>query len=222
MRIDELHKFSDGTLDDVRTALNDRLKGIRMEYLPQTFWSQRDKVNARAMIQAIDKRLKTRRIMRSLERFVGGRPYGGITRDGILLEPTSNKLIGIMEMLETKRGGKSDEVLKSKNFKEVSVTLIPNVFLEVTKWLKLKNFKERCNIKVFQSHQIKIGMSIVGQKSQGHKMAKFHRWRKEIGWLDDLKMLTDHNGKYKFKGTSSIPGKSMITTHAHWRMPRRA
>ncbi|GJX64470.1 hypothetical protein Tco_0298813 [Tanacetum coccineum] len=26
---------------------------------------------------AIDKRLKTRRIMRSLERFVGGRPYGG-------------------------------------------------------------------------------------------------------------------------------------------------
>ncbi|GJV20267.1 putative reverse transcriptase domain-containing protein [Tanacetum coccineum] len=77
MRIDELHKFSDGTLDDVRTALNDRLKGIRMEYLPQTFWSQRDKANARAMIQAIDKRLKTRRIMRSLERFVGGRPYGG-------------------------------------------------------------------------------------------------------------------------------------------------
>ncbi|GJX99686.1 hypothetical protein Tco_0356705 [Tanacetum coccineum] len=80
MRIDELHKFSDGTLDDVRTALNDRLKGIRMEYLPQTFWSQRDKVNARAMIQAIDKRLKTRRIFQSLERFVGGRPYGGDLR----------------------------------------------------------------------------------------------------------------------------------------------
>ncbi|GJR63731.1 hypothetical protein Tco_0734968 [Tanacetum coccineum] len=80
MRIDELHKFSDGTLDDVRTVLNDRLKGIRMEYLPKTFWSQRDKANVRAMIQAIDKRLKTRRIMRSLERFVGGRPYGGDLR----------------------------------------------------------------------------------------------------------------------------------------------
>ncbi|GKA27725.1 hypothetical protein Tco_0713893 [Tanacetum coccineum] len=37
MPIDELHKFSDGTLDDVQTALNDRLKGIRMEYLPKTF-----------------------------------------------------------------------------------------------------------------------------------------------------------------------------------------
>nr|GFA10691.1 hypothetical protein [Tanacetum cinerariifolium] len=36
MQIDELHKFSDGTLNDVRTALDDRLKGIRMRYLPQT------------------------------------------------------------------------------------------------------------------------------------------------------------------------------------------
>ncbi|GJT85256.1 hypothetical protein Tco_1066973, partial [Tanacetum coccineum] len=67
---------TDGTLDDVRTALNDRLNGIKMEYLPQTFRSQRDKANARAMIQAINKRLKTRRIMR----FVGGRPYGGDLR----------------------------------------------------------------------------------------------------------------------------------------------
>nr|GEU92690.1 hypothetical protein [Tanacetum cinerariifolium] len=36
MRIDELHKFSDGTLTDVRTALDDRLKGIRMKYPPQS------------------------------------------------------------------------------------------------------------------------------------------------------------------------------------------
>ncbi|GJV23860.1 hypothetical protein Tco_1376555 [Tanacetum coccineum] len=34
MRIDELHKFSDGTLNDVRTDLNDHLKGIQMQYLP--------------------------------------------------------------------------------------------------------------------------------------------------------------------------------------------
>nr|GEX43334.1 hypothetical protein [Tanacetum cinerariifolium] len=36
MWIDELYKFSDGTLNDVRNALDDRLKGIRMQYLPQT------------------------------------------------------------------------------------------------------------------------------------------------------------------------------------------
>ncbi|GKC70170.1 hypothetical protein Tco_1116053 [Tanacetum coccineum] len=34
MHIDELHKFSDGTLNDVWTALDDRLKGIQMKYLP--------------------------------------------------------------------------------------------------------------------------------------------------------------------------------------------
>nr|GEW96703.1 hypothetical protein [Tanacetum cinerariifolium] len=73
MRIGELHKFSDGTLNDVRNALDDRLKGIRMQYLPQTIWRKGDKDRAAAMIQAIDKMLKTRRIMRSLERFVGGR-----------------------------------------------------------------------------------------------------------------------------------------------------
>nr|GFC57742.1 hypothetical protein [Tanacetum cinerariifolium] len=35
MRIDELHKFRDETLNDVRNALDDRLKGTRMQYLPQ-------------------------------------------------------------------------------------------------------------------------------------------------------------------------------------------
>nr|GEW99111.1 hypothetical protein [Tanacetum cinerariifolium] len=77
MRIDELHKFSDGTLIDVRTALDNRLKGIRMQYLPQSIWRKSDKDRAAAMIQAIDKRLKTKRIMRSLEKFVGGRFYEG-------------------------------------------------------------------------------------------------------------------------------------------------
>ncbi|GKB32926.1 hypothetical protein Tco_0872327 [Tanacetum coccineum] len=32
--IDELYKFSDGTLNDVRSALDDILKRIRMKYLP--------------------------------------------------------------------------------------------------------------------------------------------------------------------------------------------
>ncbi|GJS95391.1 hypothetical protein Tco_0802359 [Tanacetum coccineum] len=36
MCIDELHKFSDGTLNDVRSALDDTLIRIRMKYPPQT------------------------------------------------------------------------------------------------------------------------------------------------------------------------------------------
>nr|GFA38923.1 hypothetical protein [Tanacetum cinerariifolium] len=54
MRIDELHKFSDGTLTDVCTALDDRLKGIRMQYLPQSIWRKSDKYRATAMIHVID------------------------------------------------------------------------------------------------------------------------------------------------------------------------
>nr|GFB75440.1 hypothetical protein [Tanacetum cinerariifolium] len=64
---------TDETLNDVRNALDDRLKGIMMQYLPQTIWRKGDNDRAATMIQAIDKMLKTRRIMRSLKRFVGGR-----------------------------------------------------------------------------------------------------------------------------------------------------
>nr|GFC58198.1 hypothetical protein [Tanacetum cinerariifolium] len=42
-------------------------------YLPSTIWRKGDKDRAALMIQAIEKMLKTRRIMRSLEKFVGGR-----------------------------------------------------------------------------------------------------------------------------------------------------
>nr|GEZ23044.1 hypothetical protein [Tanacetum cinerariifolium] len=77
MRIDELHKFSDGMLINVRTALDDRLIGIRIKYLPQSIWRKSDKDRVAVMIQAIDKRLKTKRIMRSFERFVRGRLYEG-------------------------------------------------------------------------------------------------------------------------------------------------
>nr|GEY11278.1 hypothetical protein [Tanacetum cinerariifolium] len=85
MRIDELYKFSDGMLNDIRNALDDRMKRIRMQYLPQTIWRKGDKDRAAAMIQAIDKMLKTRRIMRSLERFVGGRLNEG---DFLMLQRT--------------------------------------------------------------------------------------------------------------------------------------
>ncbi|GJR59635.1 hypothetical protein Tco_1501797 [Tanacetum coccineum] len=67
----------DGILNDVRTALDDNLKRIGMKYLPQTYWKKVDKDRTEAMIQAIDKQLKNRRIIKNLEKFVGGRPYEG-------------------------------------------------------------------------------------------------------------------------------------------------
>ncbi|GKC55873.1 hypothetical protein Tco_1083471 [Tanacetum coccineum] len=76
MRLDELYKFSDGTLIRLRTSLDDITKNIRMEYLPQRRWSSLEKKRANIMIKAIDKQLKERRMMRSLEKFIGGRHYG--------------------------------------------------------------------------------------------------------------------------------------------------
>nr|GEW26344.1 hypothetical protein [Tanacetum cinerariifolium] len=85
MRTDKLHKFSDGTLNHVRTARNDIDTEIEMDYLPKRRWSKQDKQRACVMINAIDKKLRDRRLMRNLKIFVGGRPYGGDLR---LLERT--------------------------------------------------------------------------------------------------------------------------------------
>nr|GEV94455.1 putative ribonuclease H-like domain-containing protein [Tanacetum cinerariifolium] len=59
MRIDELHKFSDGTLNDVRSALDDTLKKIRMKYLPQTIWRElkfNSHKDAKILMEVIKKR----------------------------------------------------------------------------------------------------------------------------------------------------------------------
>ncbi|GJT36400.1 hypothetical protein Tco_0926819 [Tanacetum coccineum] len=85
IRADELHKFSNGTFNDVRTALHDMAAGVRIEYLPMRKWSNLDKKRARVMVQDIDKQLYQRRLMQNLEMFIGRRIYG---KDLRLLERT--------------------------------------------------------------------------------------------------------------------------------------
>nr|GEX56229.1 hypothetical protein [Tanacetum cinerariifolium] len=67
MRSDELYKFSDGTLTRFQTFLEDITNNIHMEYLPKKRWSTLLKKRANIMIKEIDKQLKERRMMRSLE-----------------------------------------------------------------------------------------------------------------------------------------------------------
>nr|GEU40807.1 hypothetical protein [Tanacetum cinerariifolium] len=59
-----------------RTSLGDITKNIQIEYLPKRIWSTLEKKRANIMIKAIDKQLKERRMMRILEKFIGGRDYG--------------------------------------------------------------------------------------------------------------------------------------------------
>ncbi|GJR89500.1 hypothetical protein Tco_0213511 [Tanacetum coccineum] len=76
MRSDELYKFSDGTLTRLLSSLEDITKNIDMEYLPKRRWSNLEKKIAHFMSKDINKLLKERSMMRSLEKFVGGRLYG--------------------------------------------------------------------------------------------------------------------------------------------------
>ncbi|GJV00974.1 hypothetical protein Tco_1330244 [Tanacetum coccineum] len=76
MRSDELYKFSDGTLARLLSSLENITKNIDMEYLPKRRWSTLEKKRAHFMIKDINKLLKERRMMRSLEKFIGGRLYG--------------------------------------------------------------------------------------------------------------------------------------------------
>nr|GEU37753.1 hypothetical protein [Tanacetum cinerariifolium] len=75
MRSDELFKFSDGTLTRLLSSLEDITKNIDMEYSPKRRWSTLEKKRAYFMIKDTNKLLKERSMMRSLEKFVGGRLY---------------------------------------------------------------------------------------------------------------------------------------------------
>ncbi|GKB91755.1 hypothetical protein Tco_0964027 [Tanacetum coccineum] len=75
----ELYKFSDGTLILVRDKLKDMANNLKMGYnrvMPRRRWSNLDKKRSRIMMKDIDHQLLERRLMRSLEKFIGGREYG--------------------------------------------------------------------------------------------------------------------------------------------------
>ncbi|GJX88213.1 hypothetical protein Tco_0340227 [Tanacetum coccineum] len=132
----ELHKFSDGTLDHVRTTLNDIATGIQMEYLPKRKWSKQDKQRDRVMINAIDKKLRDRRLMRSLERSnLNIRVILFTVKMEILLEPTSNKLMVehaeydesntyVLERFNTTAGNPVKEILLKLNLPDHSNSLL--------------------------------------------------------------------------------------------------
>ncbi|GKG18850.1 hypothetical protein Tco_0375949, partial [Tanacetum coccineum] len=77
MQINEVHKFSDGTLTRVLYKLDHMVKDFRLfEYnraMENRIWSEDDKRRSKEFIKVIERRLKIRRIFRNLESFVGGR-----------------------------------------------------------------------------------------------------------------------------------------------------
>nr|GEW43592.1 hypothetical protein [Tanacetum cinerariifolium] len=81
MRFNEIHKFSNGTLHQIDEALDYRVKEFKVNKmnpgLNTRFWTRKDVDRCKEFMFAIQKRLKTRRIFRNLESFVGGRVRDG-------------------------------------------------------------------------------------------------------------------------------------------------
>ncbi|GJV48405.1 hypothetical protein Tco_1438617 [Tanacetum coccineum] len=77
MRETEVHKFSDGTLNQILDKLDHMVKDFKLyEYNPgmeTRIWSGNDRRRSKDFMEVIERRLKIRRIFRSLESFVGGR-----------------------------------------------------------------------------------------------------------------------------------------------------
>ncbi|GJR99197.1 hypothetical protein Tco_0315706 [Tanacetum coccineum] len=77
MRFNEIHKFSNGTLQQIDEALDYRVKESRVNRmnlgLNTWFWTRKDVDKSKEFMFSIQKRLKTKRIFQNLESFVGGR-----------------------------------------------------------------------------------------------------------------------------------------------------
>nr|GEZ51675.1 hypothetical protein [Tanacetum cinerariifolium] len=78
MRETEVHKFSDGTLTRILEKLNHMVKDFKLyEYnsgIETRIWSEDDRRKSKNFMEVIERRLKIKRIFKSLESFVSGRP----------------------------------------------------------------------------------------------------------------------------------------------------
>nr|GEV05622.1 hypothetical protein [Tanacetum cinerariifolium] len=81
MRFNEIHKFSDGTLQQIEETLDYRVKEFKINRmnpgLNTRFWTRKDVDRSKAFMFAIQKRLKTKRIFCNRESFVGGHVRDG-------------------------------------------------------------------------------------------------------------------------------------------------
>ncbi|GKB49506.1 hypothetical protein Tco_0900259, partial [Tanacetum coccineum] len=81
MRFNKIHKFSEGTLQQIDEALDYRVKEFKVNRmnpgLNTQFLTRKDVERSKEFMFSIQKRLKTKRVFRNLESFVGGRVREG-------------------------------------------------------------------------------------------------------------------------------------------------
>ncbi|GJT43702.1 hypothetical protein Tco_0952417 [Tanacetum coccineum] len=115
MGTDELHKFNDGTLNHVRTSLNDIATRIQMEYFLKRKLSKQDKQRSRMIIKAIDKKIKDMRYKVVRHR------YSNPVIQPELEESTQGYLLVSVEVLRYDKRSKSE--IKGRMQTEMELTL---------------------------------------------------------------------------------------------------
>ncbi|GJS58651.1 hypothetical protein Tco_0653435 [Tanacetum coccineum] len=160
-----------------------------MDYFPKTQWSTQDKRRARVMISSIDRKLRDRRLMRSLEKFIGGRPFytsvGNPVKE-ILLKlnlPDHRSILTDSKVTPTTPGRMTKPYLSPRFIANClnagyvkMVVKVPNYSDEV---LKLKNFKKDATLKLSKSTN-QEWYEHVGPEVTRSQDDKVTRWRNEI------------------------------------------
>ncbi|GJV40299.1 testis-expressed sequence 2 protein [Tanacetum coccineum] len=122
MRVDEIHKFCDGTLQFVHNINRQRLQNFRLGYnndMPSRQWTNKDKRRTCIMLNKIDDQLLKRRIMRSLEVLVGGRK---IETNKRLLQRTASPLY-VQKAFDNRCTYAGGAFPKDENIKNIRVML---------------------------------------------------------------------------------------------------
>ncbi|GJZ83949.1 hypothetical protein Tco_0649122 [Tanacetum coccineum] len=148
MHIDKLHKFSDGTLNDVRSALDDTLKRIRMKYLLQTIWREDcDGIPKRPTMylnlwsyKVVRHRSKSENkgIVPTEMELILEQTQQGISHE-VSADPYGFK--GYLKMEVKLKNFKKDAILKL--FKLTNQERYEHVSPKVTKWRSLQDDKKR-------------------------------------------------------------------------------
>ncbi|GJU35288.1 hypothetical protein Tco_1183642 [Tanacetum coccineum] len=191
MRIDELHKFSDGTLDDVRTALNDHLikysnPMIQPEPEGSTQGYPLDSVEVLRLDTSAGNPVKEILLKLNLP------DHKSILTDS-KVTPTKHRIL--------KDGGEDKEFQRSFRHSDTERLSRSN---EV---LKLKNFKKDATLKLFKSTNHERYEHV------GSKVTSSQDGETRLCLVDDLKVFKESHTRQDEEQAHDLT--SMITTSIH-------
>nr|GEV12028.1 zinc finger, CCHC-type [Tanacetum cinerariifolium] len=206
MRFNEIHKFSDGTLQKIDEALDYRVKEFRINRmnpgLNTRFWTRKDVDRCKAFMFVIQRRLRTRRIFRNLESFVGGRLREGDYR---LL-----KLTHKFNPLAT-QGLLTDSCFISHGVSCVSIDSL------TSSWLILKRWQS-----ALASDHLNQKLTIESRAKRSNKIISLGNYSILLASLHTVKSKTDIKSPTHYPCGIARTSEGYVSTHSEDGNPARA